>query len=585
METSAIVKPYIDPKMSYVYGKSNQNLSYDTVGTLLDEIAQREPHSTAIVSFAEGISKSYEEFNHDVNRLVKGLVDGLKLEKGESVGIYSYNNYQWVLVQFACLRLGLPLIPINPSYKAHELSYILSQGEIKTLFVPGLNSSQAAINNHWNIVQGTVMIADHKAGHIDNLKHIILLDGDQNTKFSLDNVNVYKWQQVFDNDGVVDKSVVKSVSPDDIYAVYFTSGTTGFPKGATLTQNIVLNNASLASARVCTLTRGRTMRPNVCLPLPLFHCFAGVLGALIPLSSGGSFVLTGARYNITSVVQAIMKFSCNTMMATPTILIDLLAHIEAKKMNNLPLQTLIIAGAPVMAELVHRAHKLLPKLDNVQIAYGASETGPIITCQTIDEPPETRPYTVGPPLDFIEVRIVDINSGETVPFGHSGEVQTRGHNTMIGYYRDPTRTREAFAPGRWYRTGDLGILDKHGSLQIVGRIKDMIIKGGENVYPAEVEHILHGHEAIEDAHVVGVPDQRYGEEICAWVKLKQPHNSNSDSKKLSEKDIMDFCKEKLTYFKVPRYVLIVDEFPMTPTKKVKKFEMRDMSIKMLNLKK
>lgn len=581
------VPPHVDARLSYAYGRSNRELKYCTLAPMIDAMAEREPQSTAVIVYDEGINKSFEQLNSDINKLVNGMIHKLNLKRGDRVGVYSYNNYQFLLIQFACHKLGLMLNTINPSYKAHEFSYVMEKADVKLLFTPGRNSKQSSLNDNWSVVCDKSLAQLQSNGKLSSLETIVILDGDYEDKdLNMVNVNTCRWRSVFTNDSKLDpiaQERIDQVRSDDVYGIYYTSGTTGFPKGATITQFNVINNVALSCDRVFN-QRGphfKSMRPNVCLPLPLFHEFAGVLGILLPFINGGSVVLPGMRYNIQSVVESIIRFKCNAIFLTPTILIDLLGYIESKKLSDIPLRSMLVAGSPVISELVNKTHKMLPDLEELRIGYGSSENGVIATIQTSQEPIENRPYTVGPPLDFTEIRIADVNTDETTLIGQSGEVQTRGFNTMLHYLNEPEKTAEVLTPSRWYKTGDLGILDRNGSLQIVGRMRDLIIKGGENIYPAEVETVLHTHQAVEDAHVIGVPDKRLGEEVCAWVKL-HPSKRNTNEEEM-KKDIIEFCKKRLTYFKVPKYVLFVEEFPLTPVKKIKKYEMRAQTAKLLNL--
>lgn len=583
------IPPFVDEKFSYVYGRSSKELKYCTLAPMMEQMSKREPHSTAVVVYDEGISKSFEELNADINRLVNGMIENLNLKKGDRVAVYSYNNYQFLLIQFACNKLGIILNPINPSYKAHEFSYVLNKAEVKVLFTPGKASKQSQLNDHWGVLCDESLRELQNKGDLSELKEIVILDGEYNEKeLGLKQLKFSSWRNVITNKRELSVEVQKAVDQvesDDIYGVYYTSGTTGFPKGAAISQFNVINNTALSCDRVFN-QRGpkfQRLRPNVCLPLPLFHEFAGVLGVLLPFIDGGSIVLTGLRYNIQAVVESIIRFKCNSLFLTPTILIDLIAYVEKNCIVNFPLRSILIAGSSVMSELVHKTHKTLPDLEELRIGYGSSENGVIATIQTSQEPEETKPFTVGPPLDFTEIRISDTNTGETTLLGQSGEVQTRGFNTMLCYYKDPDRTSEVITRSRWYKTGDLGIVDQNGSLQIVGRIKDLIIKGGENIYPAEVETILHKHPAIEDAHVFGIPDKRFGEEVCTWIKINSKSKDQLADEDQLKKDIIDYCKQKLTYFKVPKYVIFVEEFPLTPVKKIKKYEMRAQTVKMLNL--
>lgn len=586
------IPPYIDEKLSYTFGRSSRELRYNTLASMLESFAKNEPHSTAVVIYDEGISKSFSELNDDINKLVISMVERFHLKRGDQVGLYSYNCYQFLLVQYACHKLGLILNPINPSYKSHEFNYVMGKSKMKILFTTGKNSRQAALNDHWSVLTDPSLVAQRKLDNETSLKHIVILDGElSKSDLGWEDIDVSRWRDVFTSSSkpVLSQKIrdqMNEVRSDDIYGIYFTSGTTGFPKGAAITQFNVINNTALSCARVFIQRKPnfQVLRPNICLPLPLFHEFAGVLGVISPFINGGSFVLPGMRYSIQAVVESIIRFRCNAIFLTPTILIDLLGYIESNSITNVPLKTILIAGSMVMSELVHKTHKILPDLEELRIGYGSSENGVIASIQTTLEPKETRPFTVGPPLDFTEIRIADRNTGDTTLIGQSGEVQTRGFNTMLGYYNDPEKTSEVITKSRWYKTGDLGIIDKNGSLQIVGRIKDMIIKGGENIYPAEVETVLHELDHIEDAHVFGVPDSRFGEEVCVWIKLKESKRViGADAEEKLKKEIVDYCKKKLTYFKVPKHVMFVDEFPVTSVKKIKKFEMRAQTIKILNM--
>lgn len=581
------IPPHVDERLSYAYGRSLKELKYYTLAPMMDVMSKREPHSTAVIVYDEGISKNFEQLHRDINRLVNGMVHTLGLKRGDKVGVFSYNNYQFVLIQYACHKLGLVFTPINPSYKSHEFSYVMGKTDVDVLFTPARNCNQAALNDHWSVVCDKAMGEKQSEGLLNSLKNIVILDGDYNEKeLPIKDIKVSRWRSVFANDPELNADVQKlvdQVRSDDLFGIYYTSGTTGFPKGAAITQFNAINNAAFSCERVFS-QRGpnfQSLRPNVCLPLPLFHEFAGILGVLLPFIDGGSFVLPGIRYNIKSVVDSIIRFKCNAVFLTPTILIDMLAYVERNNITRFPLKSILIAGSTVMSELVHKTYKILPDLEELRIGYGSSENGVIASIQTSQEPVENRPYTVGPPLDFTEIRIADTNTGETTLLGQSGEVQTRGYNTMLCYYKDQDKTSEVITKNRWYKTGDLGIIDRHGSLQIVGRIKDLIIKGGENIYPAEVETILHAHDAIEDAHVFGVPDKRFGEEVCVWVKLRKPKSEINEEE--MKKEIIEYCREKLTYFKVPKYVIFTEEFPVTPARKIKKFEMRAQTAKMLNL--
>lgn len=580
-------EPHVDEKLSYAYGRSLKELRYCTLAPIINERTSKEPHSTAVIVYDEGISKSFEDLQADINRLVNGMVLNLGLKRGDKVALYSYNTYQFVLVQLACHKLGLVFNPINPSYKSHEFSFVMSKTNANVLFTPGKSSRQAELNNHYSIVFDNCLERLRADGNLKNLTDIVVLDGDIGSN-QIPDVRVRRWRDTLVDCADLRPEVadaVNAVRSDDIYGVYYTSGTTGFPKGAAISQFNAINNAALSCERLFN-QRGPNyppLRPNICLPLPLFHEFAGILGILMPFTLGGTILFPGIRYSIKSVVDAIMRFKCNVIFLTPTILIDLMSYVETNQLaEKLPIKSLLIAGSPVMPELVSKAYKALPSLEEFRIAYGSSENGVIATLQTSVEPEHSQSFSVGPPLDFTEIRIADAATGATTQLGESGEIQTRGFNTMVGYYNDPEKTAEVITSSRWYRTGDLGTIDSDGRLRISGRIKDLIIKGGENIYPREVESVLHKIDVIQDAHVFGVPDKRFGEEVCTWVKLNRSKSSDLTEEELRA-HIIKHCKDTLTYFKVPKYVIFVEEFPMTPVKKIKKFEMRAQTIEKLNL--
>lgn len=587
--TAVSMPPYVDPQISYAYGKSTKELRYTTLSPMMERMCQIEPHSTALVVYDEGISKSFEQLNADINRLVNTLVERFDLKVGDAVGLFSYNNYQSLVIHYACNKLGLVINPFNPSFKVHEFSHVLQRSNIKVLFMPGKNSRQSSLNDHWSVICDKKLGELQQKGEFSSFKDIVLMDGDKDEScLALQGIRVSRWHSILSNDPNLSLEAMRRidhVSSDNLYCVYYTSGTTGFPKGAAITQFNAINNASFGMSRLFSERgpRFKSMRPNICIPLPLFHAFAGILGVLMPFTHGGSYVITGMRYSIQSVVESILRFKCNTMYLTPTILIDMLNYVEQNNIMKFPLKIILIAGSPVVPELIYKCRKILPNLEEVRIGYGSSENGVLASVQTAQEPANTQPFTVGPPLDLTEIRIADVNTGLTTLLGQSGEVQTRGFNTMAGYLNDLHKTQEVVTQARWYKTGDLGILDKQGRLQIVGRIKDLVIKGGENIYPAEIETVIHSHPEVQDIYAFGVPDKRFGEEVCVWIKLRESSMAKDEAK--LKADIREFCKCKLTYFKVPKHIMFVTEFPTTPVGKIKKFEMRAQTIKILGLNK
>lgn len=592
------VKPYVDPKVSYVYGRSKKAYTYATLSQLIESKARNVPDTLAVSFHDQKISRTYKQLNEDIDQLVNIMVLELGLKRGDPVGLYSYNTYQSLLVYYACNKLGLILNPFNPSYKSHEMSHVLQKSNVRALFMPGFDSDQKSLNDHWNQVFHTDIISLQEAGKINNLRKIVLLDGhkdaNQEATGKLTNTlgaEIEIWESLSTKQGkqLTEQQVldsIASVSSDDPYCVYYTSGTTGAPKGATITQFNAINCIHLVFPNLYIYRPGNSgpLEPNVCVPLPLFHAYAGIAAAILPFVEcmNAKLLFTGSKYNIASLIECIEQHKCNVLYATPTILIDLLTYIERHQTKSCStLRTITSGGAKIMPETVRKSFELLPQLQDLRIIYGSSENGVIATMQQYDTPADKREISVGTPLDLCEIRIACPRTGATLPQGQPGEVQTRGFNTMAGYLNDRSRTDEVMTPSRWYKTGDMGILDSTGNLQIVGRIKELIIKGGENIYPAEVESVLHRHHDIEDAHVFGVPDPRLGEEVAVWVKLKQ--ESRFKDEESLRKDILDYCKSKLTYFKVPKYVIFTEDFPLTAVKKVKKFEMRVKTVEMLGL--
>lgn len=610
--TIQIQRPYVDPKYSYAFGRSQEHLIYSTVDKEFEKCVRLIPDEVMLTSYAENKQVTYKQFHQDVNRLSKNLVRKLNIAKGDSVGVFAYNCYNWMVAQYACSKVGAILTPINPSYKARELGYILKKGQVKCLFMPGPKSVQFELNNHLKVLSSSEIVESMRKGETP-LESVILLDSEN--EYDIEDLSetaklppgckIYKWAEIQDNDGVIYRSVSEAedaganvdqaciidpdlVGPDDTFAIYYTSGTTGTPKGACVTQFTVMNNVRFCQIRI-RVGRSKNWRLVAATCLPMFHIFAGVLNALAPIAANSHIILAGYKYDINQFANCIIEHKANTITVTPTILIDLIALVEAKKITNFPLKIVQCGGAALPAEVVTKAYKTLPNLEEFRLGYGSTENGSVSTLQNIHEPDEIRAFTTGPPLDFTEVRVVNPSTGRILPHMELGEIQTRGYNTMTEYLDEPVKTAEAITLDRWYRTGDMGFMHPHGSLQISGRMKQMIIKGGENIYPEEVRQLIHSLDYVEDAHVVGVPDKRFGEQVCAWVKLKQGYKeamskeNRQSEKEIHKDDILDYCKKNITYFKVPKYLLFVDEFPMTPTKKVQAHVMTEKSIEILGL--
>lgn len=618
-----------------MYGRSNETLIYSTVNREFVQRLEERPDEIAYASHVEDKQVTLRQLDHDVNKLCKALVQKYGVKRGDAVGIFAYNCYAWVVAQFACSRLSAVMTPINPSYKANELEFALRKGKVSVLLMMGPNSPHAELNNHMAVLLSDKVREASRANELQ-LRHVLLMDtdtqyeivkndkatgrniqsGDRRIEFGLANCELWNWAdaqndgQVFDSVHDAELAGVRAedaciipkdlAQPEDLFAVYYTSGTTGKPKGACVSQFTVLNNTRMCNARI-RAGRSPDWPMNFVTTLPMFHIFAGVLTTLGPILGNSKVVYSSYKYDIKAFVEAAIKHECNLSSLTPTIIIDLLTYIEQNKLQQVfPLRVLQSGGAALSPEIMARAFKVLPNLEDFRCGYGSTENGAVATLQTVHEPMQSRPENVGPPLDYTEVRIVDPATNRILPLGQRGEVQTRGYNTMIEYLDEPQKTQEVLLPARWYRTGDIGFLHPHGSLEISARLKSLIIKGGENIYPEEVEQLIHALECVEDAHVMGVPDKRFGEQVCAWVKLRPGYYATSDdrvdgstitqpadakSAKLVTKDeIINYCKENITYFKVPKYLFFVDDFPKTPTKKVQSHIMTDMSVKMLKMK-
>lgn len=587
--SDTISKPYVDPKLSYVFGRSTRNLEYKTITEYLEERFKESPDELAYICHTEKENKfiSYRKLEVDVNRVAKGLLKN-NVRKGDFVGVFAFNCYNWLLIQFACSKIGAILSPINPAYKSAELSYLLDKGNVKLLFMPSHKSPQAQLNNHMDVVLSDQVKSICCKDKI-KLEKVILIDDECDANsFNLPNVTFQSWKEFADNDGLIygskseadqsDKSDAvwldrNSVFPDDIFVVYYTSGTTGKPKGALVSHFTALNNAITCQFRYEYKPDKRRI---VVTPLPLFHIYAGVLTNMCVLVKNTTVVWTGHKYDMSVLIEAIKEHNCNLLTCTPTILIDMLSYITKNNVEIPSLKYVQTGGAACLPEVAERTVKVLPKLTCLRAGYGSTENGAVATLQSIYEPIETRYQSVGPPIDFTEVRIVSPNTDYVVPHGEKGEIQTRGFNTMIGYLNEPEKTAEVLTKAGWYRTGDVGSIFPNGSIQVNGRLKEMIIKGGENIYPKEVEQMILRMDWIEQVHVFGIPDKRFGEQVCAWVKPKQEFVGSYEPEA-----VIAHCKENITYFKVPKHVMFVDEFPLTPTKKAQHHVMAEKTIEML----
>jgi fatty-acyl-CoA synthase len=542
-------------QLSYSHGTTTSALVGETIGENLRRVAAANPDSEAVVEAATGRRWTYAELDADCDVLALGLL-AADIRAGDRVGIWAPNCAEWVLLQYATARIGAILVNINPAYRSHELGYALRQSGIRLLV-----SAESFKTSDYRAMINEVSV------DLDRLERVIYL-------------GTAEWQRLL-ADGAAARGEADggssalqrraaSLSFDDAINIQYTSGTTGFPKGATLSHHNILNNGFFIG-ELCRYTAA----DRVCIPVPFYHCFGMVLGNLACTTHGACIVIPAPSFEPAATLRAVQAERCTSLYGVPTMFIAELALPDFASYDLSSLRTGIMAGSPCPVEVMKRVISEM-HMSEVTICYGMTETSPV-SCQTkADEDMERRVSTVGRVHPHIEVKVVDPETGVVRPRGTPGELCTRGYSVMLGYWEEPEKTAQVIDAARWMHTGDLAVMDQAGYLNIVGRIKDMVIRGGENVYPTEVEEFLYSHPLIEDVQVIGVPDERYGEELCAWVQLR------ADSE-LTVEEIRAYCTGKIAHYKVPRYIRFTSEFPMTITGKVQKFKMREVSISELGL--
>ncbi len=533
--------------LSYVCGVSDAPLIYQTIGETLDDAVRRFPKRPALIARHQNLRLSYTQFVRAIDDVAAGLL-ALGLKTGERIGIWSPNNAEWVIAQFATARLGLILVNVNPAYRTAELEYVLNKVGCKALILAKSFKTSDYVG----------MVRALGAERLPELTTPIVIGDDP-----VDGMRRFKDVAALATDALRDevRAISVGLSPDDPINIQFTSGTTGFPKGATLTHWNIVNNGRFVAAR-----QRFSEHDRLCIPVPLYHCFGMVMGVLGCVTHGAAMVFPDEAFEPASVLDAIEEERCTALYGVPTMFIAELDHPSFKGRDLSSLRTGVMAGAPcpepVMRRVIADMH-----MKEVTICYGMTETSPVSFQSMPDDDLEKRVSTVGRIHPFVEVKIVDAE-GRTAPRGAQGELLTRGYSVMRGYWGEPEKTREAIDDGGWMHTGDLAVMDADGYCRITGRVKDMIIRGGENVYPREIEEFLYRHPSVQDVQVFGVPDERYGEEVCAWIRLRQGADA-------VEEDIRAFCKGQIAHYKIPRYVRFVDEYPMTVTGKIQKFVMRE----------
>jgi len=533
---------------SYVHGASSVPLLGETIGENLRRTAERHGEREALVVRQQGYRASYRELWEQTGLVARGLM-ARGVGRGDRVGIWAPNRFEWVVVQYATARVGAILVNINPAYKTAELEYALNQSGTALL----------VLSRGFRTSDYVGMLGEVRGRCPDLREALVLEDG---------------WAALLrDAERVDERRLVEREAElqfDDPINIQYTSGTTGFPKGATLSHHSILNNGFFIGERL-----GYTAEDRVCIPVPFYHCFGMVLGNLACTTHGACMVVPAEAFEPLATMETVQAERCTSLYGVPTMFIAELDHPEFSRFDFSSLRTGIMAGSPCPVEVMRKVQTTM-SMPEVTICYGMTETSPVSTQSQRDDPLDKRVSTVGPVHPHVEIKVVDPATGRVVPRAEPGELCSRGYIVMLGYWSNEHATREAIDAGRWMHTGDLATMDDDGYLNIVGRIKDMIIRGGENIYPREVEEYLYTHPDVADVQVIGVPSERYGEEVMAWVRLREGATVTTE-------DLDAHCRGRIATYKIPRYWKLVDEFPMTVTGKVQKFRMREVSVEELGL--
>lgn len=547
------------PSSSYTRGSDRPALIHATLGACFDRIVAQQPQADALIVRAQNLRWTYRELAAHVDAFAAGLL-ALGLARGDRIGIWSPNCAEWVVAQFATAKAGLILVNINPAYRPLELEYALNQVGCRALITAAAFKSSDYLAMLRELAPELAGAAPGalQARRLPSLQILICT-------CALPVPGMYGFEQVASLGGAYEHQQLLALAPeidaDDAVNIQFTSGTTGAPKGATLTHRNLINNGYFVGAAMRL-----TPRDRLCIPVPLYHCFGMVLGNLACITHGAAMIYPGEAFDPRAVLETVEAERCTGLHGVPTMFIAELDHADFAQFDLSSLRTGIMAGAPCPAEVMKRVRAQM-HMEEVTIAYGMTESSPVSFQTSVDDPVEQRVSSVGRIQPHLEAKIVDVE-GRTVELGVSGELLVRGYSVMQGYWNDAQRTGETIDGEAWLHTGDLAVLDAQGYCRIVGRNKDVVIRGGENVYPREVEEFLYTHAAVQDVQVIGVPDVKFGEEVCAWIRLRE-------GAVLSAEDVRAYCRDRIAHYKIPRYIRFVDEFPMTVTGKVQKFVMRE----------
>uniref|UniRef100_A0A8K9WPY2 Medium-chain acyl-CoA ligase ACSF2, mitochondrial n=1 Tax=Oncorhynchus mykiss TaxID=8022 RepID=A0A8K9WPY2_ONCMY len=551
---------------SYVHGASSVSLLGQTVGQSLQAAADRWPHREALVFLQDGVRKTFSQFQEDVDQAAAGLL-ALGLKRGDRLGVWGPNTYHWILFQFATAKAGIILVSINPAYQLKELEFTLGKVQCKAVVCPTQFKTQRFCDTLRQICpeMDTAESGVFRSSRLPDLRMVIVTDSRQTGTVHVEDVmragSRQHHQELQD--------LQTKLSFDDPINIQFTSGTTGNPKGATLSHHNIVNNAYFVGLRL-----GFNWKVT-CVPVPLYHCMGSVLGAMCLALHGITLVFPSAGYDSRANLEAIQNERCNFLYGTPTMYIDMLGQPDLHSYDLSSVESGFTGGSLCPPEVMRKLRTDMNVKDMI-VSYGTTENSPVTFLGFLRDNEELKNETVGCILNHTEAKVVDVSSGEVVPLGDPGELLIRAYSVMLEYWDDPEKTSEAIAKDRWYRTGDIASLDRFGYCRIVGRIKDMIIRGGENIYPAEIEKFLHTHPNVQEAQVIGVRDERLGEQVCACIRLKEGLDC-------SREEIRDFCKGQISHFKIPHYVVFVDSYPLTASGKIQKNKLREEMEKKLGL--